>query len=275
MVYRSSSFIVGATSALLSATVILVAVADDQEPLDRLRIEEFLRTAEVIDREPLEIGVTRSHRLTLSDGTRTMQAVWKTIDESRPVKRFDRGLPELGFTDTYKNEIAAYELDKLLQLDMVPPTVERRMDRQHGSLQLWIEGCITEAERFKRKLQPPDTDAWSEQVFKIRLFRQLIHDTDWENASNILCDGDFKIWSVDHSRAFRLQTVLLNGDYLRRFSRSLLERLRLLDSAILEERLGPWVTKPKRKAILARRDLILARASEVIAERGEDAVLYP
>ena len=161
MVLRSSSIIAGALSALLSTGVAAAASEVAPQPLDKLEIEEFLRTAKVVDKEVLEIGVTRSLRLTLSDGTRTMRAVWKTIDESRPIKRFDRGLPELGFTDTYKNEIAAYELDKLLHLDMVPPTVERRMDRQEGSLQLWIDGCITEAERFKRKLQPPDTNAWS------------------------------------------------------------------------------------------------------------------
>ena len=34
--------------------------------------------------------------------------------------------------DHYKNEIAAYELDKLLGLGMVPPTVERKIGREWG-----------------------------------------------------------------------------------------------------------------------------------------------
>ena len=243
--------------------------------LDSADVEAFLATAKVIDQEPLEIGVTNSHRMTLSDGTRTLRAVWKTIDESAHVKRFDRGLPELGFVDTYKNEIAAYELDKLLELDMVPPTVVRKIGRHRGSLQLWIEDCITEAERFKRKIVPPDPAAWSRQVQKIRLFRQLIHDSDYKNASNVLADPDFKIWSIDHSRAFRTQKSLLNSDYLRRFSRSLLSSLEALDRQTLDGKLGSWLSPAALDGLLARRDLILERASERIDEAGEDAVLYP
>ena len=32
-----------------------------------------------------------------------------------------------GFRENYKTEIAAYELDKLLKMDMVPPSVERQI----------------------------------------------------------------------------------------------------------------------------------------------------
>ncbi|MDH3254588.1 MAG: hypothetical protein OEM62_06320, partial [Acidobacteriota bacterium] len=208
-------------------------------------------------------------------GTRTARAVWKTIDIYRPIQRFDEGLPEIGFLDTYKNEIAAYELDKLLDLGFVPPTVERTIDHEPGSMQLWVEGCITEGERFKRQLQPPDALAWSNQVYAIRLFRQLIYDADYRNASNILCDDAFRLWSVDHSRAFRTQPKVLNTEFLRRFSRDLLERLRRLDDDQLERHLSPWLTKTQRKSLLARRDIILEHAEKVIAERGEKATLYP
>jgi hypothetical protein len=262
---------------LLACTAILLTTAAtaEGEPLDKAEIEAFLRDADIVDRQTLERGVTHSQRLTLSDGSRTLRAVWKTIDESTHVKRFDRGLPELGFIDTYKNEIAAYELDKLLELDMVPPTVERKIGRHKGSVQLWVEDCITEAERFRNKMVPPDPPAWSEQVYKIRLFRQLMYDTDYKNASNILCDPDFKIWSIDHSRAFRVQTELLNRAYLRRFSRHLLDRLAQLDRPMLEKKLGPWMSPKTLDAILIRRDLILEHAESQVAERGEAAVLYP
>ena len=45
------------------------------------------------------------------------------------MKQLDRGL-ELEFQDSWKTEIAAYELDKLLGLGMVPATVERSYARQ-------------------------------------------------------------------------------------------------------------------------------------------------
>ncbi|MBI4521470.1 MAG: hypothetical protein HY701_11580 [Gemmatimonadetes bacterium] len=44
-----------------------------------------------------------------------------------------------GFWESYKSEIAAYRLDRLLELDMVPPTVERRYNRESVSVQLWAD----------------------------------------------------------------------------------------------------------------------------------------
>ena len=41
-----------------------------------------------------------------------------------------------GFFESYKSEIAAYKLDKLLALEMVPPTVARIVDGEVMSVQL-------------------------------------------------------------------------------------------------------------------------------------------
>ena len=48
-----------------------------------------------------------------------------------------------GFYESYKSEIAAYKLDRILQLDMVPPTVERNVGGNLVSVQLWWteRGC--------------------------------------------------------------------------------------------------------------------------------------
>jgi hypothetical protein len=46
-----------------------------------------------------------------------------------------------GFWESYKSEIAAYRLDRVRGLDMVPPTVERSVEGESGSLQLWVENC--------------------------------------------------------------------------------------------------------------------------------------
>ena len=45
-----------------------------------------------------------------------------------------------GFHESYKTEIAAYEMDKLLDLNMVPPTIERTIDKQTGAAVMWING---------------------------------------------------------------------------------------------------------------------------------------
>jgi hypothetical protein len=50
------------------------------------------------------------------------------------------GLAESGAVhrQDYKGEIAGYKFDRVLNLDMVPPTVEKNVDGVAGSLALWV-----------------------------------------------------------------------------------------------------------------------------------------
>jgi hypothetical protein len=244
-------------------------------PFEGEEAEAFLGAAEIVDKETLGIGVTRSQRVTLSDGERTARAIWKTVDEYEPFKKFADGSHELGFQDSYKNEIAAYELDKLIGLGLVPPVVERRFRRDRGALQLWCEGTVMETERIEQGLKPKDPELWNQQMFKVRLFHNLSYNTDFNNVRNILSDPDSRIYLIDHSRAFRTKKELLAEGDLTRFSSSVLAKLRGLDQKSLKQKLGRWLSKAQIEGLLARRDLILQRAERLIAERGETAVLYP
>jgi hypothetical protein len=224
----------------------------EKAPLVGEAAEEFLRTAEISKSEPIPVGVTRPRRVTLTAGERTERGVFKIVNIFRPVQRFAGGGIELGFRDSYKNEIAAYELDKLIGLGMVPPTVERRWKRDRGSLQLWVDDVMTEAERMKRGTKPPDTDSWNEQMFTVRLIHQLLDDSDFNNVEELRARDD-----------------------LERFSRSVLAKLRELDFDLMKKRLGRWLTKRQIESFLIRRDLILEHADQLVAEKGEEAVLYP
>jgi hypothetical protein len=238
--------------------------------------EAFLRTAQIVDRKSIGTGITNPQRVTLKDGVHTLHGVWKTIDESKQgVTPMEGGGFQVDFRDTYKFEIAAYELDKLIGLDLVPPTVERQIKDEHGSLQLWVEGVMTEYQRMKEKIEVPDPDRWNEQIYKVRLMHQLTYDTDYNNTTNILVDPAFRVYAIDFSRAFRKYDTLLSEKDLARFSRSALDGLRRLDRAVLDERLGHWLSIHEITALLKRRDRILALAERRIAERGEAAVLYP
>jgi len=269
-----------AVEALLSLVLLMQAAPPTPAPVSALALdgeaaESFLRTAEVVEREDIPMGVTRPQRLTLSDGELTLYGTWKTINEHVALKKFSKSRSERDFRDSYKNEIAAYELDKLLGLGLVPPTVERRLKGDLGSLQLWLEGVISEWERKERGLSPPNLTRWNEDMLNVRLFHQLIYETDYNNIQNLLLDQDFRIFVIDSSRSFRLHRKLRKEEALFRFSRSLLDRLRALDFDTLKERTGRWLTGEQIKALLARRDLIVAHAEELVAEKGEEAVLYP
>jgi len=245
-------------------------------PLHGEEAENFLKTAAVLSVRPLKSkAVTRPMKVELSDGTRTFSAVFKTIDEYEPVKRFDNGEVELQFTDSFEYEIAASELDTMLDLGIVPPTIRRRINRDVGSLSLWVEGAMTEWERLKIKEEhPPDLMAWNEQMYTIRLFLQLIADSDYTNINNLLVTPDWKIYKIDSSRAFRNHLKLRREGSLERFSRRVLASLRTLERRALDERLGPWLTRKQIEALWVRRGLILELADRRVAEQGEDAVLF-
>jgi hypothetical protein len=238
--------------------------------------ERFLRTAEVIERRPIGSGITGSERVTLVDRGRRMRAAWKTVDIFHPGNtRFADGTVEMDFRDSYKFEIAAYELDKLLALGLVPPAVERTIDGRAGSLQAWVEGAMTDDERHRRGLVDPDADHWNRQMYDVRLLHQLTYNTDFRNVRNVLVDPEFRIYAIDFSRAFRTLTFLMAEKDLDRFSRETLERLESLDAATLERHVGRWLQGRQISGLLKRRDRILALARKRIAEKGEAAVLYP
>ncbi|MCP4204669.1 MAG: hypothetical protein GY769_22400 [bacterium] len=261
--------------AILGALLAVEPVSATNLANDR-DAEDFLQTAEVVEIKPLGKGVTLSHLVTLSAEGLNAKAVWKTIDEYMPVRHFDDGgFPELGFRDSYKSEIAAYRLDRLIGLNQVPPTVERKIRGEDGSLQLWIEDCMTEGERRRKALAPPDAKRFNEQMRRAKVFFQLIHDVDYVNLSNLLIDPDFTVRKVDSSRAFRTQTKILDPESPDRYSRPLVEGLRRLDEDSLKETVGAWLSKKQRSTLLHRRDLILERTERLIAERGEKSVLYP
>jgi hypothetical protein len=244
-------------------------------PLEGEAAEVFLRTAEVVERRPSSEGVTQSERLKLSDGTRTLRAVRKTVDIfHRGVTELQDGTTQVDFRDSWKFEVAAYELDKLLGLGMVPPTVERTIDRTTGSVQMWVEGALTIVGLQERQLEDPDSRHWNRQVYNARLLRQLTYDTDSTNINNDLIDPDFRLYAIDFTRAFRTSSALRSEDDLDRFSRSTLDALARLDRANLHDRLGRWLNAAQIYGLLKRRDRILALAKKLVAARGE-SVLYP
>src|SRR5713226_10142211 len=95
--------------------------------------EAFLLNAKVISQKNLSKGVTNSRQALLDDGKFRHDAHIQTIDVSKSSYQTQRGT-ELNFRDTYKYNMAAYELAKILELDMVPPSVERKIGGQMAAV---------------------------------------------------------------------------------------------------------------------------------------------
>jgi hypothetical protein len=74
--------------------------------------------ADVVRMEETKVGVTRPAHAYVAPGGPISEMAWKALPASA-VRN--------GYRESYKAEIAAYEMDKLLMLNMVPPKVERRV----------------------------------------------------------------------------------------------------------------------------------------------------
>jgi hypothetical protein len=106
-----------------------------------------------------------------------------------------------------------------------------------------------------------------------RVFDALIQNTD-RNIGNSIWSNDWKMWLIDHTRAFRLDPNLRRPDQLSRCDRTLLERLRALTPEILEKTVGSSLTRAEQEALLARRDKIVMHYEDRIARLGEVVVLF-
>ena len=147
--------------------------------------EKFLATARIVKERSAPKGTTNTRRVTLSDGTMTHDASVQTIEEAKAVFQGTQGT-ELNFKDSWRFNVAAYRIDRLLSLGMIPATVERRHNGRSGSFTWWVDDVLMdEQERYRQKRQVPNTNDWNEQMWITRLFDQLIANVD-RNLGNLL-----------------------------------------------------------------------------------------
>ena len=236
-------------------------------------MEQFLRTAKIGNMKDLPRGVTLPKKATLDDGKRKHDASIQTVDIRKSSYQTARGT-ELNFRDFWGYNVAGFELAKLLDLNMVPPYVERKTGGRQASFSWWVDGML-EVERMRSKLEPPDLTSWNRQMYVIRVFNELIYNVD-ANLTNFIVTPDWQLWMIDFSRAFRTHTTLLNPKNLVQCDRRLLANLRKLEAKTLEEKLVPprYLTKMEVEGLLARRDRIVEFFDRQIAEKGESAVLF-
>ena len=183
--------------------------AAEMPKLTLVEQEEFLKKAKVEKTKAARGGITGSLQATLSDGKITHDAHIQFIDESKSRFEGTRGV-EINFRDSFKFNVAGYRLAKLLDLHMIPPSVERMYQGKAAAFTWWVDDVLMdEAGRLKKKLTAPDAEKWNEQMHVVRVFDQLIFNTD-RNLGNLLITKDWDIWMIDHTRAFRTSKDLLN-----------------------------------------------------------------
>jgi hypothetical protein len=251
----------------------LVLAQEQTTRRSRDQMEQFLLNANVVQRKTLGQGVTNSERATLSDGQIQHDAHIQSVDVQANTFTSKRGT-ELNFKDSYKFNIAAYRLDKILGLNMIPVSVERKVGGKTSAITWWVDDkMFDEVDRKKQGLEPPDKDNWNKQMYAVRVFDQLIYNTD-RNLGNLVIDKQWRMWMIDHTRAFRTLKTLKSDKDLVMCDRNLLASLRKLDEDTLNEQLHPYLSKTEVRAMLERRDTIVKFFDDAVKAKGEGAVLY-
>jgi hypothetical protein len=236
-------------------------------PLSDAEMERFLLNASVVKSRHAGKGTTNSLRATLSDGTLTHDAHVQTIDESKREFRSTSGT-EFNFRDSWSFNVAAYKIDRLLGLKLVPVTVSRRWTSARAAYTWWVDDVqMDEGERLKKNLTAPDSVVWNQEMQLVRLFDQLIYNID-RNLGNLVISNDWTIWAIDHTRAFRTHNVLKSPGNIARCDREVFERLKALDRATLRREVGEYLQTWEIDTLLKRRDAIVA----LIDQRGPTAL---
>jgi len=239
--------------------------------------EEFLKTAAITAAEQRtgSEAVTNPYQLTLEkDGVKHF-ALWKDIDKA------ERGLP-----DRWRYEIAAYRMDRLLGLNMVPLTIERRYNENRGSLQLWEESQFNLKTKNDKKIGVPPrySFGWNRAIFLQRAFDNLIANDD-RHANNILITQDWRMVLIDHSRSFRTSKKFTEKliwtekhpegpRLMKELPRAFVEKLKGLTAEAIRGAVGEFLDEDEIKAVLLRRDLILAEIDRLIKKNGEENTIY-
>jgi hypothetical protein len=270
---RVPIFVVLATLSLTASSLAGQSKATSTPQLTPAEMETFLQKARITDKRDAGAGVTGSLRVTLSDGTLTHDAHVQSVDIAKPV--FEAGQhTELNFKDTYRFNIAAYRLAQLLEINTVPMSVERSVDGKSAAVTWWVDDVkMSEKDRLSKKTMGPDPLRTSNQIQLMRIWDELIQNRD-RNMGNILWTGDWTMWMIDHTRAFRLGKDLLKPEELTRCDRSLLTRLKALTDASIEKAAGDSLLKGERQAVLERRDRIVKIIEDRAARLGEAVVLF-
>ncbi len=237
-------------------------------------MRDFLATAKILKGKQTPRGVTAPSRVTLSDGTLTHDAAFSSVDEHRSIERLASGKVEFDFVDSYKYTLAAYRVAELVGLvHMMPVHVERVWRGDKGALSWWIDAVMDEGERLKNKVQAPRPEEWNQQMYRMRVFAQLVADSD-RNVGNVLIDAEWKAWMIDFTRAFRRSKTVLASADLTKCDRGLLEKIRLLTADRVAAATKPYLGPIEIDALMARRDQIVSIFEKLIAEKGESQVLY-
>jgi Calcineurin-like phosphoesterase len=211
--------------------------------LTTAQLEQLLQMGQIVSVDRNTAAGTAPRTLvSISDGTNSVSAVFE---------KSGRGVHP---------GVAAYRLDRLLKLEMVPVTVLREVEGDSGALQFLPGNSSDEAERSAKGqgggASCPIMDQWTAMyVFDVLIFnegrsqhRMLYDRSTWDL---ILSEND-RAFAAKKGRPAHLKKATIP------VSPGWKAALRALTGDVLQARLGDVLDERRLKALMARRDELIA-----------------
>src|SRR5262245_26703167 len=217
--------------------------------------EAFIRDAPIDHIDDVPLGVTHPKRAYFKSGGLAESVAWKVLPPGRPA----------GYWESYKSEIAGYELDKLLGMNMVPPSVEKNWKGDRGAAILWLKP-IRDWKTAEKLPKPP---TFEREIVRMKMFDNFICNKD-RNQGNLLVDDEWNLFLIDHSRAFITDKDL--PFKMGRIDKKLWERMLELDEPTLTTAIGKWVERGVIRSMLERREKMKLEIEKLVKATSEPAV---
>ncbi|REJ76570.1 MAG: hypothetical protein DWQ36_25840 [Acidobacteria bacterium] len=227
---------------------------------------EFLLHAEPIAEKVIEGSINRPRKLLLERGGERRAAIFREVH--RTVSTSEQHHRKL-LRDHYVFERAAYELDRLLGIGRVPPTVLREIDGQEGSLQLWIDDARPGSELLRGSAFSGETGtARRDSVLReMALFDSLVRNFD-RHLNNLLVDDDARVWWIDHTRTFPPLGELEKELEIDHCSTPLYQRLESVDTDAMRHAVRTLL-RPEERLALAQRHQSIVRHCHRLLTRAD------
>jgi len=229
--------------------------SDIHEQLPDRQLERFLERAKVVDRVVVHHKGREGEVWSLEHKGLELRSIFLSVDEpagadpKAPMRRF-------------VHEVAAYKIDRLMHLGIVPVTVIRELDGKRGSLQTWVQAAIDRAQIEEYGAQEL-LEGLDDEIMEARIFNALIAGQDRADYGTMILAKERRVMLADNTKAFPLSTeveALLPEECVVGADFAL--GLRSLQKSGLEKAVGAYLSAGQISAMLARRDGILEACSQ-------------
>ncbi len=166
--------------------------------------------------------------------------------------------------DRFAPELAAYKLDRMLGLGMVPVTIHRDVDGQSGTLQLVPMNAVSDAEIAGIKGTIAASCSFDKQAAAMQVFDALIDNSSRAPSTMLYDPDDVLLILINHGEAFDAGIAVFGHSPYTGLTvgKQWQTALRELDDNALQAELGGVLDERRLAGLMQRRDALLSNSND-------------